>query len=67
MFIGALALLGALARRAGGQPVMSRQRRWRVAFGIVLIALLVVLALLFGASGGSQSGGVVDRGTTTSR
>jgi hypothetical protein len=67
VFVGALALLGALARRAGGQPVMSRQRRWRVSLGIVLILLVVVLALLFGASGDSQSGGVVDRGTTTSR
>ena len=50
LFVAALALLGALARRAAGQPVMSRQRQWRVAIGIVLILLVVGLAFVLGGS-----------------
>jgi hypothetical protein len=52
--IAALALLGGLARRAAGQPMMSRQRQWRVAIGIVLILLVVGLAFVVG---GSSDGG----------
>lgn len=48
-FAVALALLGGLARRAAGQPVMSRQRMWRVATGIALIAVLVAIGLGFSA------------------
>jgi hypothetical protein len=53
--VAALALLGGLARRAAGQPVMSRQRQWRVAIGIVLI--LIVVGLAFVVGGGSEGGG----------
>lgn len=45
-FLATLPVLGALARRASGQPAMSRQRKWRVAIGLALIALLAVVALL---------------------
>ena len=41
--VAALALLGALGRRASGQPVMSRQRMWRVAIGIAMILAVVVV------------------------
>ena len=52
VFVVALALLGALARRAAGQPAMSRQRRWRVAIGIVLIVLIWLAAVINAHSGG---------------
>jgi hypothetical protein len=55
LFVAALALLGGLARHAAGQPVMSRQRQWRVAIGIVLI--LIVVGLAFVVGGGSGGGG----------
>ncbi|MEY2516245.1 MAG: hypothetical protein QOJ89_3603 [bacterium] len=42
-FVAVLALLGALGRRANGQPVISRERMWRVAIGVVTI--LVVMAI----------------------
>lgn len=45
-FICALALLGGLARRAVGQPMISRQRKWRVAIGIVMILILVTAAVV---------------------
>lgn len=51
IFVAALALLGALGRRASGQPVMSRQRKWRVAIGLVMIAALVVYATVVAAFG----------------
>jgi hypothetical protein len=51
-FLAALALLGALGRRAAGQPVMSRQRKWRVAIGIALVAILVVAGLVAQSGGG---------------
>jgi hypothetical protein len=58
-FVAALALLGALGRRASGQAVMSRERRWRVAIGVVMI-LVVVLIGVIGArasgGGGASSG-----------
>ncbi|MEA2130586.1 MAG: hypothetical protein QOJ85_3477 [Solirubrobacteraceae bacterium] len=50
LFVAALALLGALARRAAGQPMMSRQRQWRIAIGIVLIFIVAGLAFVLGAS-----------------
>lgn len=53
-FVAALALLGALARRASGQPVMSRARKWRVAIGIVLIAVVIAIGLVAGSDGGSS-------------
>ncbi len=52
LFVAALAVAGALGRRALGQPAMSRQRKWRVAIGLMLIAILVVAALLSSSSGG---------------
>ena len=64
LFVAALALLGALARRAAGRPVMSRQRKLRVAIGIGLILLVAALAVAFAAGGGSTEGGLVDRPTT---
>jgi hypothetical protein len=51
-FLAALALLGALGRRAAGQPMMSRQRKWRVAIGIALLAILVVAGMLAQSGGG---------------
>lgn len=45
-FIAALALLGGLSRRAEGQPMVSRQRKWRVAIGIVLILIVVAIAVV---------------------
>lgn len=61
LFIWALALLGALARRAGGQPVISRQRRWRLAIGLTMILILAAYVLVSGR-GGSSEGGIVDDG-----
>jgi lysylphosphatidylglycerol synthetase-like protein (DUF2156 family) len=45
-FVAALALLGGLGRRAAGQPMLSRQRKRRVAIGLGLIAILVIVALV---------------------
>lgn len=45
-FVAALALLGALGRRASGQPVMSRQRLWAVGIGIAVILAVVVVGSL---------------------
>ena len=56
LFVAALTLLGALARRAAGQPVMSRPRKVRVAIGVGMILVVVALGLGFAAVG-SQSGG----------
>jgi hypothetical protein len=56
LFIASLALLGALARRAAGQPVMSRRRKLRVALGVGMILALVAIGLFFAVSS-SQSGG----------
>jgi hypothetical protein len=42
-FAATLALLGGLARRAAGQPMMSRQRTWRVAIGVAMILVLVAI------------------------
>ncbi|HEV7805805.1 MAG TPA: hypothetical protein VGO80_08305 [Solirubrobacteraceae bacterium] len=50
-FVAALALLGALGRRASGQPVMSRQRLWRVAIGIAIILAVVVVGTVVSAGG----------------
>jgi hypothetical protein len=48
-FIAALALLGALGRRASGQPVMSRQRLWAVGIGVAVILAVVVAVVVVGA------------------
>lgn len=61
-FIAALALLGGLARRAGGQPMLSRQRKWRVAIGIVIILILVGIAVAIGSGGDEIEGGIIDGG-----
>jgi hypothetical protein len=45
-----LALVGGLARRASGQSMMSRRRKWRVAIGLALIAIIAVWAIV--ATGG---------------
>jgi hypothetical protein len=50
-FVAALALLGALGRRASGQPVMSRQRMWRVGIGILMIVAVVAIGTIVSASG----------------
>jgi hypothetical protein len=50
LFVAALALLGGLARRAAGQPMMSRQRQWRIAIGIVLVLIVAGLAFVLGGS-----------------
>jgi hypothetical protein len=55
LFVAALALIGALGRRAAGQPMMSRQRKWRVTIGVILLVILAGAAGLAGSS--SQSGG----------
>jgi hypothetical protein len=62
-FIATLALLGGLGRRAAGQPMMSRQRKIRVAIGIAMI-LVIVIALVAGLSGASTSSGT-STGTAT--
>jgi len=51
-FVATLALLGALGRRAAGQPMLSRQRKLRVAIGIGLILVLLVAGLLVSVSNG---------------
>lgn len=60
LFVAALALVGALGRRAAGQPAMSRQRKLRVAIGIALIVIVVALAFAFAGTGGEGEGGIVD-------
>ncbi len=50
-FAATLALLGGLGRRAAGQPMMSRQRKLRVAIGIAMILVLVLIALVAALSG----------------
>jgi hypothetical protein len=57
LFIAALALIGALGRRAAGQPVMSRQRMLRVGIGIALILVIVAIGLIGVGAGSSESGG----------
>lgn len=47
-FIATLALLGGLGRRAAGQPMLSRQRKIRVAIGLAMILVLVIVALVLG-------------------
>jgi hypothetical protein len=56
LFVLAVALLGALARRAAGQPVMSDARKARVVIGLLLVLVVAVFALV--ASSGSGSDGV---------
>lgn len=46
LLVGAIGALGGLARGFAGQPVMSRQRMWRVAIGLALLAATVVFALV---------------------
>lgn len=60
-FVAALALFGALARRASGQPVMSRARKWRVAAGIVLIAIVIAVVIAVGLVAGSDGSGSITR------
>lgn len=55
-FVAALTLLGALGRRAAGQPMMSRQRKWRLAIGIVMILVLLAIGLAAGAGGENGDG-----------
>jgi hypothetical protein len=48
-FVAALPLLGALGRRASGQPVMSHRRLWALVIGIaVILAVLLVGSLVSG-------------------
>ena len=42
-FVAALAMLGGLARRAAGQPMMSRSRMWRVAIGMAMIVAVIAI------------------------
>jgi 4-amino-4-deoxy-L-arabinose transferase-like glycosyltransferase len=51
-FVAALALLGGLGRRAAGQPVMSRQRKWRVAIGLLMLVAVVVAGTIASSNGG---------------
>lgn len=44
-FVAALAMLGGLARRAAGQPMMSRQRMWRVAIGMAMIVAVIAIGV----------------------
>ena len=48
-FLATLALLGGLGRRAAGQPMMSRQRKIRVAIGVAMILVLLFVALFASA------------------
>jgi len=52
LFVAALALVGALGRRAAGQPAMSRQRKWRVAIGLTLLMAFVAIAIVSSSGGG---------------
>lgn len=45
LFGAIVALLGGLSRRRAGQPIMSRQRKWRIAIGIALILIMVAVAI----------------------
>lgn len=45
-FTCALALVGGLARLAVGQPMISRQRKWRAVIGIVMILIVVAIAVV---------------------
>jgi hypothetical protein len=54
LFVATLALLGALGRRRSGQPVMTRQRMWRVAVGVALIVLIVVYAAIVNSVSGAM-------------
>lgn len=49
LFVAAVAFVSALGRRAAGQPVMSRQRKWRVAIGLALLVLLIALVWVLGS------------------
>jgi len=60
LFVAALALLGGVAGRAGGRPMMSRQRKRRVAIGIVLILVLIAVGIVGLGSGDTGDGGIVD-------
>lgn len=53
-FVAAIVLLGGLGRRAAGQPMVSRQRKWRVAIGMLLLLAVVFVALFAGSSGGGS-------------
>ena len=66
-FIAVLALLGGLARRAGGQSMMSRQRKWRVAIGIVLLLILVAIAVTGATASDSSERGGGGRSSSTTR
>ena len=50
-FLASVALCGGLGRRAAGQPMLSRQRKWRVAIGLALLAILVVAGILADSGG----------------
>ncbi len=65
LLIASLALLGGLARRAGGQAMMSRQRKWRIAIGIVMILIVVAIAVALNTCA-EGDGGIVDGGGTGS-
>jgi hypothetical protein len=54
-FLGTLMLLGALGRRAAGQPLMQTSTLWRLAAALVLLAG-VVAALLVAVGGGAGDG-----------
>ena len=66
-FTAVLALLGGLARRAGGQSMMSRQRKWRVAIGIVLLLILVAIAVTGATASDSSERGGGGRSSNTTR
>jgi hypothetical protein len=51
-FVAAIALLGGLGRRTAGQPMMSRQRKWRVAIGILMIVAVMLIGVLASSGGG---------------
>lgn len=54
VFAAVIALLGGLARRAGGAPMMTRQRALRVAIGLALLVGIVIAVLVDTGGSGSQ-------------
>jgi hypothetical protein len=56
--IAVLTLLGALSRRAAGQPPIAARTVWGIVAAVVLVVLIVVVFVGIGSSGGSSTSGM---------